>query len=295
MMELVAAPRSPRQPQGISSIPWAVRHLAALGSRPRARPATLRLARTLLEPAKSYRGGHGLALKIDPRDRFQQMMLLGWYDPVLIAMLRHFARPGQVVIDAGGYIGYVTVQLAQAVGPSGEVHTFECDPRLVDRIRENVRINDITRVRVNELAVYDRSGDALTLQLTDQLGWSTVQLGVWEAPRTVKVSTVAIDDYVVDAGIDPRRIGVIKLDVEGSEMKAVEGMLGTLTRASAAVIVEFQPWRVEHGGRRPSELIGLLRDCGYEPWAPRKVARGAFGLVPGTEPEVGEDILFLPG
>lgn len=118
--------------------------------------------------------------------------------------------------------------------------------------------------------------------------------GVWEAPRTARVRTVALDDYVRSIGIDPEAIAVIKLDVEGSEMQALEGMTDTLERASAAVFVELQPWRVELGGRSAEQLVELMRECGYTPWSPRRDERGGVDLVAGAEPDVGEDVVFLP-
>jgi FkbM family methyltransferase len=275
-------------------LPLPVRAFAALSALPKARAIALRLAAATLRPATVYRGAHGLLLRIDPADHFQRLMLLGWFDPVLIELLRRYARPGQVVIDAGAFIGYATLHLARAVGPGGQVHTFECDPRLVERIGEHMRLNRADWVRVNPLAVYDRSGEQLAFHLTDQLGWSTYQEGVWEARRTVAVETIALDDYIRDARIDPSRIGLIKLDVEGAEMRALEGMVDTLERATATVIMEYQPWRVELGGRKPDDLFDLMHNCGYEPWAPRVLDSGAVDLVRGSEPSVGEDILFLP-
>ena len=271
-------------------LPRAVRGLAALGRRAWA----MRVARRLLESDRAYEGRDGLILKVDPNDSFQVKMLLGWFDSALIELLRRHVRPGQVAIDAGGHIGYTTLQLARAVGPAGEVHTFECDQRLVGRIREHVRLNAVDWVRVNELAVYDSSGQTLDLRLTEQLGWATLHEGVWETSTTAAVTTVAIDDYVRDAGIDPANIGLIKLDVEGSEMHALEGMTSTLERAEAAVIVEFQPWRVKLQGREADDLLKLMTNCGYEPWAPQARRSGGIGLGPGAQPGVGEDVLFLP-
>ncbi len=268
--------------------------LAALGASAVIRRGALRVARATVQADEAYRGRDGFALKIDPEDHFQRMMLLGWFDPVLVAILRRYVGPGQVAIDAGGYIGYVTLHLAREVGPLGQVHTFECDPRLINRIREHVRLNGYDWVRVNELAVSDRSEEQVRLNLADQLGWSSIQDDVWEAPRTAEVTTVALDDYVRSACIDPGEIGLIKLDIEGAELRALEGMRETLKRSSAAVIVEFQPWRVELGGRQPSELLGLMESCGYEPWVPRALEGSEVDLVRGMNPGVGEDVVFLP-
>ena len=45
------------------------------------------------------------------------------------AVVRQLIRPGDVVVDAGANIGYLSALLARWVGPSGLVHSIEPIPR----------------------------------------------------------------------------------------------------------------------------------------------------------------------
>ena len=277
----------------VASLPLPVRALARFDRVQWSQAAALRALGALARSDRTYRSSEEFVLRIDPEDHFQGKMALGWFDPVLIELLQRYATPGSVAIDIGGYVGYVALHLARAVGTEGEVHTFECDPRLTSRIEEHADLNEAKNIRVNAMAAFDRSGEQLELRLTDQLGWATLQEGVWESSGTAQVKTVALDDYIRQREIDPARISVIKLDIEGAELTALEGMRKTLAATSAAVFVEYQPWRVELAGRDPADLRALLAACGYSPWAPHASSERGLTLTPGTSPGVGEDLVFL--
>ena len=248
-----------------------------------------RIAQRLLRDDATYRGPHGLALRIDPADMFQRAMLLDFFDPILPAIIeRHVPRGGQV-LDCGSFIGYIALRFARAVGPGGGVHCFEPDPRVAARLREHVEANEMSQVTVTQAAVSERSGDELELALTDQLGWASIGVDLWQAPETTKVTTIAVDDYVRDTGIDP---SFIKLDVEGAEGSALRGMAGTLASASAPLLIEWIPWRLEANGDDPDAVLAMLADCGYRPHAP-SLQGGRLELRAGTELDEGEDLLFL--
>jgi hypothetical protein len=121
-----------------------LRALLATGAarRPRGRKLAVRLARRALDSARPYRTPDGFVLRVDPEDPVMQTtMALGLFDPPIAAAIARHARPGTVAIDAGAHIGFVSMLLARAVGQSGRVESFECDPRIVGRLREHLELN----------------------------------------------------------------------------------------------------------------------------------------------------------
>jgi FkbM family methyltransferase len=248
-----------------------------------------RIARSTLRDDATYRGPHGFALRIDSGDAFQRAMLLDFFDPVLAAVIDEYVPSGGQVLDCGSHIGYLALLFARAVGPDGGVHCFEPDPRVAPRLRDHVASNGMRHVTVTQAAVSDRSGDDVELSLTDQLGWSSTGPHLGEAHATATVPTIAVDDYVRDNHIEPR---FIKLDVEGAEGAALRGMAQTLSGGSAPLLVEWIPRRMQANGDEPQEYLDMLSEWGYRPHAPR-LRGGALDLPRGTDPEVGDDVLFL--
>jgi predicted RNA methylase len=72
------------------------------------------------------------------------------------AMLR-VLREGDIAVDIGANIGYLTVLASLLVGPTGRVVAFEPDPENVLRLRANVALNTGCNVTIVEKAVTDRA------------------------------------------------------------------------------------------------------------------------------------------
>lgn len=62
-------------------------------------------------------------------------------------------RPGMTVLDAGCGPGRVTLPLAQAVGPQGEVVAVDIQPRMLGRAREKALASGLTNIRFLQLAI----------------------------------------------------------------------------------------------------------------------------------------------
>lgn len=239
-----------------------------------------------------YRARGGFAFAVDRDDPFQAMMLLGAYDPVIEHLVHRYTPVGGTVIDGGAHLGYFSLRFARLVGPTGAVHAFECDPRLVPRLERHVQLNALPWIKVNATGLSDRE-DTSELYLPDQLGWSSTLKGAWGATERATVAMTTIDRYVRDTEIDPTRLSFIKLDIEGSEAAALRGAYGVLRATSAPVLLEYLPERLGEMNEAADDLLALMDDLGYEPWAPAIGSRGKVELRPGTRPSVGEDLVFL--
>lgn len=254
---------------------------------------TAQLSRKLLRSRTTYAGANGLALEVDPDDPFQATMLLGLYDTVVEAILRRFTPVGGTVIDAGAHFGYFSLRLARLVGPSGSVHAFECDPRLLPRLHRHVHINGADWITVNDCGLLDRSSDHEHLYLPAQLGWASTLPGAWGASEAATVAMVTLDEYVDSQGLQPETLSLIKLDLEGCELPALHGARDTLALTSAPVLVEFVPARMRAMDQDPDELLSLMGELGYDAWSPVLTRAGRLRLERGTQPRQGEDVLFL--
>jgi FkbM family methyltransferase len=281
-------------------MPAALRAWAAAGRLGRfkgqARVAT-ELSRRLLNPGIPYRGADDLVLQIDPEDGLQSLMLLGIYDHQVLEVLRERASPGSTVVDAGAHLGYFTLHAARSVGPQGRVVSFECDPRVVPRLKEHVRLNDLRQVAVVEKAVSD-AGGVLRLRLPGPLGHSTVHADpLYDAADGVNVEAVSLDEHLEEAEIAAGEVSLIKLDVEGAEAAALRGMSRTLANSSAALIVEIDPSRSMRTGERPEETFELLAAAGREPagvLSPRGAGRITVETLRSGSGGGAADVLFLP-
>lgn len=173
--------------------------------------------------------------------------------PVQEAMRRHLG-PGGVFYDVGANIGFFALLATRFVGDTGRVIAFEPAPDNAAAILANAALNGVERIAVVERAVGARSGTA-RLQVVDDQSWSRLEdCGSHLATQLViEVGVVAIDALVASGELPAPT--VVKLDVEGAETAALEGMRAVLREHRPAVICEL------HDTHR--EFAALMEEAGY--------------------------------
>jgi len=136
-------------------------------------------------------------------------------------------RPGDVVLDAGAHLGVFTRQALLAGAKL--VVAIEPAPENLECLRRNFKAEiESGRVLVYAKGVWDRED---VLPLSVQVGNSasdSLMVKHTGETRVVQVPLTTIDHLVEDLSLP--RVDFIKMDIEGAELKALEGAQRTLAR-----------------------------------------------------------------
>jgi FkbM family methyltransferase len=184
---------------------------------------------------------------------------LGTYEVDLQQAIRQQLQPGWVVYDVGANIGYISLLLARAVGPQGQVHAFEALPENLERLRHHVGANGLeTRVRVNAVAVAAESGPVTFLiGPSGSMGKVSGSAGREGQHRSaIQVESISLDDYIYRLGNPPPQ--AIKMDIEGGEVLALKGMGRILAEARPLVFLEL------HGPQAARVAWDTFNQAGYK-------------------------------
>jgi FkbM family methyltransferase len=174
---------------------------------------------------------------------------LGLYDLPEKAFVVHAARPGDVVLDVGAFIGTFTLPIA-ARGAS--VHAFEPVEESRRVLADNVRLNGLEHlVTMHDFAVSDIPGRA------------TITTGFGSGNRVVgedvaSLSTATVQMTTLDAwaeGRDLEQLLLIKIDAEGMDEQVLAGATNLLRHHEPALIMEY--WD------GTATLRARLADVGY--------------------------------
>lgn len=159
--------------------------------------------------------------------------------------------PGATVIDGGAHVGLYTVLAARH---GAHVVAFEPDPYNFRALRVNAR--HLPNVRLVEKALGDRAGTTTFHVSPGTIGSSVVDRA-GTRPRVVETSS--IDAELAGRAIDSL---VVKLNIEGAELQALEGARETLARAAAvSMFVEVNPPLLAGA---PDEVERWLTDAGFD-------------------------------
>ncbi len=190
----------------------------------------------------------------------RHIYVTGEYEPATTRLFRSLLKEGDMVVDVGANAGYFTLLAARCVGTSGKVVAFEPVPRVRQLLEDNLRINGIENCDVRSEAACDVNGETeFYVGPADHVGVSSLrQLG--ESTAVERVTTVRLDE-VLSAEPAAR---LIKIDIEGAECHAIEGMESYLKRCQPDLIVEITDSYLHGMGRSADELFQRLERQGYQ-------------------------------
>jgi FkbM family methyltransferase len=224
--------------------------------------------KTLLKPVFGSRlsvkvDGFAVSASLEHR-HYLNALRCGAVESAMVRLFAEAIQPGMVVLDIGAFVGWYTLVAARRVGAGGMVFGFEPDPRNYALLRRNLRSNRFDGgVIAVPKAVAERRGVAtFFLHGGDQSRSSLI--ASTEAQPTTLVGTVVIDDFLSpDIKVD-----IVKIDIEGGELRALKGMRETLQRAGRSVklFVECNPAALRWAGESPQSLLSELAQLGFTSW-----------------------------
>jgi FkbM family methyltransferase len=190
-------------------------------------------------PAREIISGplRGYKIVLGPDDR--NAYLVNTHERMIVELAQQLCQPGMQVLDMGAHVGYFSLLFSVLAGPAGQVHTIEPNPENLKKIRSMIEINKLQNIRVFPFAASDQAGEVqFVTERTGQMGHMAT-LSSENRASAVTVRAVRMDDLAGDGGID--RIDLIKMDVEGAELKALTGMTGLIGRCHPTIICEWHP------------------------------------------------------
>ncbi len=200
---------------------------------------------------------------------------------------RRIVPAPDVILDCGAHIGSYAYAFRRSF-PNAEIYAFEpADGPFAQLATVAPEIG----VRPVQAAVSDTNGAAeLQLCASDQ---SATLLDPLDRPHPLsdahsvvgrqRVRTCTLDNWCRENGIDPRRVSILKMDIQGAELKAMAGATEVLAGVRAVLLeVGFQPYYKD----MPlfEDIERFMTERGFVRYA----------LYPSGEADVWGDALYVP-
>ena len=206
----------------------------------------------------SIAAGGAASLKMRLDLQFEKDYWLGTYESDLQTAITELVKPGWVAYDVGANIGFVTLLLSQRLGASGKIFAFEALPDNLERLRTHITLNGLEpRVSVVPGAVAATSETIrFLIGPSGAMGKAEGSAGRTERHQeAIEVPGFSLDDFVYRDGNPPPQ--VIKMDIEGGEVLAFQGMPRLLSDQRPLILLEL------HGPEAARIAWGILTAAGY--------------------------------
>jgi FkbM family methyltransferase len=229
-------------------------------------------------PASHAEPGERFDKAVRARVTTAVIMQLARWTPYLEAEMLGLSRlvwPGSVCLDIGAAAGLYTLALSELAGHSGQVHSVEPLPPSIARPvwTRVLGARDRPNVRHHALALGAQAGGGVMSVPIGRYGPVTGRsfltrgshgLGSnaeFASHKDVAVKVEILDDFSERLGLT--RLDFIKIDVEGAELRVLEGGQRTIEKFRPTMLIEIEARHTERYEYSPGDITGWLTQRGY--------------------------------
>lgn len=223
--------------------------------------------------------------------RFQAVLDAGMNDPVtvslaagrvpdhhLIGLMLQLVGPGDLVLDLGAHVGVFSLA---AAARGCLVLAVEASASNAALLRASAMRNGFHELRIVNAAANDTAG---TIKFEANGPWGHI---AWDTGGVQGAGTIAVPAITVDELLQAFAWPAptfVKMDVEGSELRAIEGMRRLLEKPDAPpVLFESNGHALGLAGQAPGALLRAFEDLGYVNYL---VDRGRLTRLDAAQPQI---------
>ena len=226
----------------------------------------------------------------------RELLLTGVHEKKQTEIFKRTLDKGMTVVDVGANIGYYVLLEATAVGAGGRIYAIEPIPRSYKLLEKNIRANNCQQiVEMFQMAVSNKSGISKIIETTERNNPTMVnpdqrsesfQRGIETITKSeLEVKTITLDEFLEDKG----PVDCIRMDIEGYEVEALEGMRRVLQNSPRLTLyLELHPALLKKPMRIADKLQELM-DLGFKPTS--IIHLDGFELTPCTNSNLIKAVL----
>jgi FkbM family methyltransferase len=201
-------------------------------------------------------------MKLIPNDEgiSKELRVFHVHEPLLTQIIKNEIKDGMTCVEVGCNIGYYALLESKLVGKNGKVIAIEPSPINFNCFKKNLELNKISNVEPFNFAV-GNSNVMTNFFLSNISNWSKVI----EKPlsnsdkNVIRIPLKKLDTFYLEHNLT--KIDFIRMDIEGYEFKAYEGMKEIIKKYKPRLMIEVHSTL---GNEQTIEFFKKLQDDGYQ-------------------------------
>ncbi|SHF73734.1 FkbM family methyltransferase [Dysgonomonas macrotermitis] len=156
---------------------------------------------------------------------------------------------GKDFLDVGAYLGDTSILLLRKYNPT-HIYAYEPVEENADNVRNTIRLNNTDKISVIQKGLGEKEAMLDIYIDPDKLSASSINNSISDPNAQKKqIHITTIDNECKD-----RKIGLIKMDIEGAEYSAIKGGLETIIRDKPVLLISAY-----HTGKDFFEIPPMLK------------------------------------
>lgn len=206
---------------------------------------------------------HGFSMELDLSDRLQRLIFIKRaYETETSSALLPFLKTARGFMDIGANVGYFSL-LAKSANPKCHVVAIEPLPLNTEKLLRNKNLNNFESLDIVDVCISDEPGTtSFLIPPNNERGWGRIAYKTMFDGHLIQRTVETIDRIVPKLGVS--NVDVIKMDIEGFEFKALQGMVQTLKTHRPVLCIELNEPCLIDLGTSGDDVLAWLKAQNYK-------------------------------
>lgn len=158
------------------------------------------------------------------------------FDEAILDVAKSFVKPGSIILDIGANYGQMTIALSKLASDT-EVWAFEAQKMVYEILEKNINANKVTNAKAFYNAVYNVNDMEFKFPVPDLVKFPTY--GSYGLDLNAKEG-ITVNSLTIDSLEFNRPISFAKIDIQGSDLAAMQGAVNTIAKHKMPIIFEYE-------------------------------------------------------
>jgi FkbM family methyltransferase len=185
------------------------------------------------------------------------------YDEEIIGLIKKYVSPNSSFLDVGANYGQMSILLSKFIESNGDgkVYSFEAEPFVGKMLQKNVKINNCKNIEIVLGAVHFKSGVKLVFPEPDFKRFDSYgSYGVDPTATNGRtVETLTIDSLNIK-----EKVSFIKVDIQGSDLFALQGAKELILKNKPVIIFEFEEQFQKEFNTSFNDYVDFVKSIDYK-------------------------------
>ena len=183
------------------------------------------------------------------------------FDEEVFELSKKYVKSNSIILDIGANYGQMSILYSKLFSDT-VVYSFEASKYIFDILKKNVELNS-KNIKIFNYVISDKSGEEfLVLPNFNKHGtygsfevkFSNDKEKTYEKKTLIK----RVDDIEFE-----KKISLMKIDIEGWDLKALKGSINTIKKHQMAIIFEYAPEYEKKMKYNLNDFINFFKDLDY--------------------------------
>lgn len=199
----------------------------------------------------------------DISDYMGHFIYFGFKDLSLHNML-NYVKTGDTIIDVGTNIGVSLLNFAKKTGNTGKVIGFEPDSFNFNNCKKNIALNKFNNIELINEGLGNKTGNFnMIIEDRKNRGRNKITNAISNDTENNLVSITTLDIWF-NQNKKINKLNILKIDVEGYDLKVIQGALTLINQFNPIIFVELDDNNLRAAGNSAEELILFMNSIHYK-------------------------------